>query len=161
TVTCRARVAARRDRSGRPSRSMRLRPCTLLLGLPPAGRAIYRILRFSQIADRVVSPSLQRAEHMSDIPSLHTGIVHAADAGVHHVGIAAEPNRSGPQNGDALVRAIREFDGPRLSVRLQITPIGSSPRYLVHVLEVFLVIAHVTVHVAPAGRRTVRRDLVR
>src|SRR6202022_2043070 len=95
--------------------------------------AVYRIVGLSQIADRVVSPSLQRAEHIGDVLGLHTRIVDAADAGVHHVGVAAEPNLAGPQNRDALVRAIREFDGPRLPIDLAVTPIGSTPRHLVHV----------------------------
>jgi hypothetical protein len=138
---------------------MRLRACTLLRRrLPPARQTVYRIVGFSQIADRVISPSLQRAEHIGDVRGLHTCIVHAADADVHHVGIAAEPNWSGSQNGHALVRAIHEFDGPSLPVDLKITPIGAAPRHLVHVLEVFPIVAWMATDKAPFARHSGGHD---
>src|SRR4029077_13917622 len=94
TPTYSVRVATRLARWGRQSRPIRLRPCTLLLTRlsRPGRRAVYRIVGSSQIADRVISPSLQRAEHIGDVRSLHTCIVHAADADMHHIGVAAEPN---------------------------------------------------------------------
>src|SRR5271165_4857698 len=82
TATYSVRIATRLDRWGRQTRPMRLRPCMLLLARLSrvARRTVYRITGFSQIADRVVSPSLQRAEHIGDVLGLHTCIVHAADA---------------------------------------------------------------------------------
>src|SRR6516162_6233421 len=126
-----------------------------------ARRTVYRIAGLSQIAHRVVSPSLQRGEHIGDVLGLDGRRVGTADAGVHHIGVAAKPNRSGLQDGDAIMRSIGEFDGPRLPVDLQIMPIGSPARDLVDVLKVFLVIAHVTMNVAPPRWRTGRKDFVR
>ena len=44
----------------------------------------------------------------------------------------------------------------------QIVPLGSPSRHLVHVLEIFLVVAQITMHVAEIRRRTAaRNNLVR
>ena len=123
----------------------------------------------SQIADRVISPSLQRTEHIGDVLSLHSCPVGAADAGMHHVDIAAAPRRSGLSNGDAIAWSIREFDGsqplPLMPlilhiIDLQVMPIGAPPGDLVQVVKVFLIVARITTNVAPPWQRTGRVHLV-
>jgi len=101
--------------------------------------------------------------------SLHSCPVGAADAGMHHVDIAAAPRRSGLSNGDAIAWSIREFDGsqplPLMPlilhiIDLQIMPIGAPPGDLVQVVKVFLIVARITTNVAPPWQRTGRVHLV-
>src|SRR5215469_8411412 len=120
------------------------------------------IVGLSQIADRIVNAGLQRTEDIGDVLGLHTCPVGAANAGVYHPDLTAAPHRSRLSNGDAIARSIREFDGPQPVPRmplilhiidLQIMPIASSPRYLVHVLKIFLVIARIAMNIAPFRHR--------
>src|SRR5262249_20024688 len=59
-----------------------------------AGRTVSWIAGFSQIADGIVNPSLQRAEDIGDVLGPDGCRVHAADAGVCDVDVAAAPHRS-------------------------------------------------------------------
>jgi DNA mismatch repair protein MutH len=58
------------------------------------------------------------------------------------------------------VLAIGEFDRSPLVVDLQIMPIGSPPRDLVHFLKIFLVVAPLTTNIAVAWWRAGRRNLI-
>ena len=68
---------------------------------------------------------MQRSNHIGDVLGPRGYRVGAADAGLRHVDITAKPNRSEPENCNTIVRAVREFDGPLLTVDLQIMPIAS------------------------------------
>jgi hypothetical protein len=88
-------------------------------------------------------------------PWLHSCGVGAADAGMHRVGISAAPNRS------RLFSIVMQLYGPSensmdLSCPLICRLRQLVPRRvtLVHVLKVFLIIAHVAMNVARPRRRT-------
>ena len=127
------------------------------------------IAGLSQIAGPIVNPGLQRTKYVGDVLGLHSRRVGAADAGMHHVDIAAAPHRSRLSNGDAIAWSIREFDGsqplPLMPlilhiIDLQIMPIGAPPGDLVQVVKVFLIVARITTNVAPPWQRTGRVHLV-
>src|SRR5580692_6878126 len=66
-----------------------------------------------------------------------------------------------PVNSDAIVPSILQFDGLVFAITNEITPVGSASRHLVHILEIFLLVAGVTNDIAILPWEPGRRKLVR
>jgi hypothetical protein len=84
---------------GGPGEAMiQIDPASSLLNLlwQGGGRTVGgSIVGCSQVADRVVYPRLQRTKDIGDVLGMDGCRIGAADAGMHHIDVAAAPHRSG------------------------------------------------------------------
>lgn len=116
-------------------------------GRRDASQASRWLLSGAQIAGRIALPDLQILECVADVSRLETGRVGATDACVDDVEVAACPSWSGPLNGDAIVQSVREFDQLIFAIAGKVVPMGTTPRYLVHVLKIFLIVSRITTNI--------------
>jgi hypothetical protein len=91
---------------------------------------------------------LYRTEGQIDIRRLDRALVFAANAGVDHVRVAAEPSRATLFQGPAIAGAEREFLRAQIAGFDKIASGTSPSRHLVHVGEVLAQIAVVGLRIA-------------